>query len=371
MNNMPWAEQLSSGRWRAVYRAPDGRKKSAGTFPRKTDATFAAHKAAMSNQPASSAMTWGEWETQWHAGRTVEKSTRITEESKLRVHVRPRWGTVPLGQITRDDVQRWVVELGKPVSEGGKGLSPSTVQKLYRLLSGSLRAAVNADLISRNPCTDISLPRIGPTPDRFLEADEVAAIRAPLEADDQFVMDVLVGTGLRWGEAVGLHWEHVDLVRKVISVEWAYSRETGEMKPPKDHQRRSVPIGDALARELSVRVDESGWGSPAPVPYREGRRVRSGLVLAQSDSRPPDGSNFSKRFEAACRVAWVGKGKARRTVGHVRIHDLRHTYASRLLRAGVSLEQVSKLLGHASLLTTQRYAHLAQAQWNQVRDALN
>lgn len=367
---MPWAEKLESGRWRAVYRDAGGRKKSMGTFPRKTDAVSAAHRAALADAPASSSMRWGEWEPIWHESRTVEKSTRVTEESKLRVHVRPRWGAVPLGEITRADVQRWVVELGKPVADGGKGLSPSMVQKLFRLLSGSLRAAVNADLISRSPCTDISLPKIGPSPDRFLEAVEVAAIRAPLASEDQFVMDLLLGTGMRWGEAVGLHWEHVDLERKMVSVEWAYSRETGEMKPPKDHQRRAVPIGASLSEALAGRLGVRGWGVPASVPYREGRTLRSGLVLARTDSRPLDGSNFSKRFEAACRVAWVGSGKGRRAVGHVRVHDLRHTFASRLLRAGVSLEQVSKLLGHASLLTTQRYAHLAQAQWDQVRDVL-
>lgn len=74
-----------------------------------------------------------------------------------------------------------------------------------------------------------------------------------------------------------------------------------------------------------------------------------------------DGSRFRARWDAACRAAGVG---------HVRVHDLRHTYASWLLQSGVDLAEVGRLLGHTSPLTTQRYAHLAETPSAAVLEAL-
>ncbi|MFE3024024.1 tyrosine-type recombinase/integrase [Nocardia tengchongensis] len=76
-------------------------------------------------------------------------------------------------------------------------------------------------------------------------------------------------------------------------------------------------------------------------------------------------------FVAAARVARAGDGESARRLGPVRPHDLRHTYAGRLVRAGIPLQQVQKLLGHASIRTTQRYASLGDSQWEQVRAALD
>ncbi|GAB3207901.1 hypothetical protein GCM10027262_22810 [Nocardia tengchongensis] len=144
------------------------------------------------------------------------------------------------------------------------------------------------------------------------------------------------------------------------------------MKAPKDCERRVIPIGENLAKILTTAIKKGGLGEPAPVRYvDDGRTVRSGLLLAHTDNRPFDQDNFRDRFVAAVRVAWVGDGDDKRRLGSVRPHDLRHTYAGRLVRARVPLQQVQELLGHASLRTTQRYAKLGDSQWDQVRQALN
>lgn len=367
---MGWAEKLPSGKYRAVYRDADGRKRSAGVFPRKTDATRKATAAEQGERdmptPAEGRrMTWGQFEEQWQAGRTVTPGTRKTDEPKLKLHVRPKWKDVELRNITPDSVQQWVAELT------AKGLAPSTVTKCYRLLSSSMRSAVKARILVASPCQGITLPRVGPTPERYLEDDEYKAIRAPMDPFDQLALDLLIGTGMRLGEALGLHWESVDLERKEIRIEWAYDREgTKGFKAPKPSAARSVPIGDALTRQLKAHFKATGYGSPAKLPYQGSRKVRTGLVLAHIDGKPMNGDNLRHRFEAAARIAWVGKGKTRRKVGHVRLHDLRHTYASRLVRAGVPIQEVSRLLGHASITTTMRYAHLATTQWDSVRKAL-
>lgn len=366
---MGWAERIPSGKYRAVYRDAAGRKRSAGTFFRESDALREAGKAEVDerNMPTvaeTKKMTWGEFEEQWHAGRVVEPGTRKTDEPKLNKHLRPKWTNVELREISSDDVQQWVADLSK------LGLSPSTVQKCYHLLSGSMRAAVKARIIAVSPCQQIALPRSGPTPERYLSDEEFRAIRAPMFDLDQLLTDTLIGTGVRLGEALGLHWESIDFERKTVTVEWAWDREVRRIKAPKDSQSRTIPIGVKLAKSLKDRLDEDGFGDPAPVEYAGRRKVRTGLVFHHVEGKPMDGDNFRHRFEACVNIAYVGKGKARRKVGHVRLHDLRHTYASRLVRAGVPIQEVSKLLGHATITTTMRYAHLAETQWDGIRKLL-
>ncbi|WP_446499881.1 tyrosine-type recombinase/integrase [Nocardia uniformis] len=137
---------------------------------------------------------------------------------------------------------------------------------------------------------------------------------------DQLIVDVLLGTGMRMGEAQGLHKEHIDLKRKTITIEWAWDKAAKRIKPPKDYERRMIPIGDTLAKTLATVIKKDGLGEPAPVPYVSSRTVRSGLLLAHIGGRPFDQDNFKKRFDAASRVAWVHDGDDKRRLGKVRPH---------------------------------------------------
>ncbi|MEU6584138.1 tyrosine-type recombinase/integrase [Nocardia sp. NPDC046763] len=93
------------------------------------------------------------------------------------------------------------------------------------------------------------------------------------------------------------------------------------------------------------------------------RKFRSGLLLAHVDQRPFDQDNFKKRFDQ--RHASHGLAKATTSVGSGKF--VRMTYAGRLVRASIPLQQVQKLLGHASIRTTQRYASHGECQWSLVR----
>ncbi|MBF6083875.1 tyrosine-type recombinase/integrase [Nocardia cyriacigeorgica] len=158
-----------------------------------------------------------------------------------------------------------------------------------------------------------------------------------------------------------------------MRVEWSYDPVECEMNPPKDHERRVIPIGRNLTKTLKAHLDTVGMGKPpqAPVIYPRNARVHTGLVLAHTRGRPFDSSNMRHRFEASVRIAWIGKGRNRHQIGRVRLHDLRHTYTSRLLEHGVPIEEVSRLLGHASVTTTMRYSHRRKGGWDKVRDALD
>ena len=329
----------------------------------------AAEDAARARKPKET-MTWGEWRERWTPTRTVEASTLTRDNHRIDTHIAPRWDDVMLGDIDRPSVQEWVRDLSKQKEDGGSGLSASTVRKTVGVLSASLKAAMRDGLLDANPCTALEYPAIPPSPERWLSDVEVEAIRAVLADSYLFTFELLLGTGCRWGEVCGIHWDDVDLTRRTVTVRWAWERRERYMKAPKSGKVRTVPIGQRLTEILEERLGMEGLGEPPSVEYKNGRSPLYGLVLRTDKGTPPNGTSFAHGLTAAGKAAFVGSGKDRRRVGNVRPHDLRHTYASRLVQSGVPLDTVSKLIGHSSVLVTQRYASAAESQWDAVRNAL-
>lgn len=356
---MAWAEKLPSGRYRGVYRDGAGKRRSAGVYSHKAKAEREAGakesdaRKRLWRDPEAYKRPWGEWVEEWMRGRRVEASTARADASRLKTHLKPKWETTPLGSITRHDVKAWAGELAaKP------GVGPSTVQRVVHLFSASLNAAVDAEVLDVNPAARIKLPGGAPAAERFLTREEYAAIRAQLPTEhDQLVADLLVYTGLRWGEAAGLHSARLDLRRGLVRVVETYDEGDGVVKAyPKGKRVRDVP----LTPELGERLGKVERRASCGVTHKTGI-CRSGLALTTPSGTPLRDSNWAGVWRDAVERA---------EVGHCRIHDLRHTYASWLLQQGISLADVGKLLGHVSTATTQKYAHLADTPSEAVLAAL-
>ncbi|WP_232314127.1 tyrosine-type recombinase/integrase [Isoptericola dokdonensis] len=169
---------------------------------------------------------------------------------------------------------------------------------------------------------------------------------------------LLTGTDLRWGEAAGLHRARVDPDRRVLDVLETWSVRGVHMKPyPKGRRRRQVPIPAWI--DLA-QLQQPAASADCGYEHIEGR-CPGALLLATSSGTIVEHAKFSKAFAAAVRAADVGR---------VRVHDLRHTYASWLIQGGRPLAEVGKLLGHVSPITTQRYAHLAEVDADDILAAL-
>lgn len=357
---MAWAERLPSGKYRGVYRDVAGRRRSAGTFPHKAKAERAAAakeqaaRQSMRVDPEAYRRPWGEWCEEWWPTRSVEPSTLRNDAARRRNHLEPRWSIAPLGSITRQDVKAWAAQLRRD------GLGPESVKRCVHLLSASLSAAVDAEILDANPAARLKLPGGAPAQERYLTREEYAALRDQLPTtDDQLVADLLAYTGLRWGELAGLHRSRVDLARGVVRVVETYDETAGAMKAyPKGKKARDVPLTPDLVSALREMPGRIG---PCGVDHAAGK-CPGPLLLTTEDGRPLRNSNWAFRV-------WTPSVELSR-VGHLRIHDLRHTYASWLLQAGVPLAEVGKLLGHISPQTTQRYAHLAETPTAAVLAAL-
>jgi integrase len=353
---MAWAEKKPSGRYVGKYRGPDGKVRTAegGPWTHKPEAQRAASAAEAKSRslgwrdPAAAGKTWSEWDAAWWPSRTVEASTHASDLGRRDKYLMPRWGNVRLIDITRHDVKAWAAELGD-------GLSPASVQRIVHLLSASLRAAVDAEVLHSNPASVLRLQAPAPSAERFLTREEFDAIAEHLDGWALQLAELLVGTGLRWSEAVGLHCARVDYERRVVEVSDVWSLKARDMKPyPKGRRRRFVPVPEWV---------NLGKTQPGTCGYEHVQgKCRSGLVITNSNGRIIEQPRFRELWIKACTAA---------EVGHVRVHDLRHTYASWLLQSGIPLAEVGKLLGHTSPLTTQRYAHLADTPSAAVLAALS
>lgn len=348
---MGWAKQLPSGRYQAKYRDGRNRERSAGTFDHKKRAEAEADEAERRARGTywrdidAGRKPWGLWADRgWLPSRTVAASTAKADRLRLENHLRPRWGNVPVAAITRTEIRLWAADLR------ASGLGPESVRRCVHLLSASLAAAVDAEIIPANPASRLKLPGGGTDKERFLTRGEFEVLREVMPTErDLLVIDLLAFTGLRWGELAGLHRARVDTARQMIRVVETYDEASGRITAhPKGKKSRDVP----LTADLAVRIDQVTYsGESCGIAHVTGRCVGPLLVTA-AEGGPLRNSNWTPRvWVPALREAGLGV---------VRKHDLRHTFASWLLQAGVPLAEVGRLLGHVSPVTTQRYAHLAE-----------
>ncbi|MFQ5971290.1 MAG: tyrosine-type recombinase/integrase [Alphaproteobacteria bacterium] len=210
-----------------------------------------------------------------------------------------------------------------------QGLAPSTVNRNLNCMKAVLNKA------HKDWRTLAVVPRVSKKPARkettryLTEAEEGRLLRA----SPPYLQDLLVfmlGTGARLREATHLIWREVALPVKGVAMARFVDTKGGDP--------RGVPLPDHV-RDLLVRLQERA-------PHGEERVF---LFQKRDGSRVPY-DNPKKAFTAA---------RERAGLGDVRLHDLRHTYASRLVQRGVSLYEVQRLLGHSTPSQTQRYASLA------------
>ncbi|MCI0342775.1 MAG: site-specific integrase [Planctomycetales bacterium] len=217
-----------------------------------------------------------------------------------------------------------------------KGATGATCNRYLSLLSSVFKAAVERSHARENPTRDVKRAREALKPVPFLSSEDVARLAACAAPEYRDAILLAGDTGLRRGELVALTWRDVDLGRAEIVV-----RRSKSGKP------RTVPLTARALATLRRLLDARG-----SVPMFDG-----GPVLPDLAAQP---WRLSKGFDKAAEDAGLP----------VTLHGLRHGFASRLVRAGVDLPTVGRLLGHSrnSLAVTLRYG--AHAPESAERDAI-
>ncbi|MFA4844936.1 MAG: tyrosine-type recombinase/integrase [Patescibacteria group bacterium] len=250
-------------------------------------------------------------------------------EQELRVHLVPFFRDADLRAITPELVARY-----KAVK--AKELAPKTVNNHIGVLSMLFRKAVEWGYCERNPVTGTGLLSLPPQEFRFWDREQSDAFLAAVEVTDPgwyaFFLCAL-RTGMRLGELCALRQEDLDFVKRQVHVVWNYTH--GKLGTPKSGHGRLLPMSPRLSEVLRSR-----------------RHLRGSLVFCKPDGGFLTRDMVKHPFDRATRKAGLPS---------IRIHDLRHSFASQLVMAGVPLTAVKEYLGHADLKMTMRYAHLSPA----------
>jgi integrase len=272
-------------------------------------------------------------------------------------HLEPRLGKVPLDRLRPSDVEALVL------AKRRAGLSASTVRTIYTVLRASLDVAVRDGLIQRNPAAVVKRPAVDRKDAAFLTAEQAKALLEVLRGDRlEALYRVMLATGLRRGEALGLHWRDVDLDAAVLRVRWTLSRtstglELGEPKTEKS--RRTVPLPHAAVNALREHRKRQVAEQLAAGQLWQ----TTGLVFTTEIGTPLEPRNVLRRFEALA---------ARASLPGVHLHTLRHSAASFLLAAGTHTKVVQEHLGHSSYaITADIYSHVAPVQQREAADRLD
>lgn len=370
---MPSYRKLPSGRWQAVVKHPSGKRYTKTDPLKKVVAEWATGleleiRRGVFVDPNAGKITLEQWWVTWLETRSVEKATASKSETHWRVHVRPAFGSWPIGSIRPLDVRKWVAAKANSNTDGRGGEALATALRLLRQL---LEAAVEAKVIRENPAESVKAPTPPKHVDRFLSLEEahtlVACVlmpdrsvrvprhvpypRIPDPANRLFVK-LMLDAGLRWQEAAGLHVFRVDLKRRVLRVQEVVERgRVVKLQPKSEAGSRVVPLTDELVKLLRAHLKGLGAGA-------------GGLVFPGADGRPLDYRNWLKRVWAPA-VALSGLPEPAPTP-----HDCRHSYGSWLAEEGVPPTEIRDLMGHSSLRAVERYVHSSEVRMERARNAL-
>ena len=355
---MAHIRKLTSGKWQATVRHPSGQRWSKSDPLKRVVKDWADEVEARMRRgdfldPAAGRITLADWWVKWNKTRRIERATDKKNTSHWTVHVEPKFGTWPVSSIQSWDCEQWVSEM--QAREVGAPTQAAALNLLRNILNG----AVKHRLIASNPALLVDVPSVPAHKDRYLTHAEADILCARFTGADRLLVEFLLGTGLRWGEAVALDGRDVNLMRKQVHVHNAVRRDSTLKGPKTAAGVRYVPLTDELNAKLSTHIRDL----EAPV-FRQDNGKRLGY------------SNWRSRVwvPAVVGVPATKKRPAIKGAGlpdpQPTIHDLRHTYGSWLGEAGVPVHEIAALMGHADWRMTQRYVHASEARFDRARDAL-
>ncbi|MEV6274454.1 tyrosine-type recombinase/integrase [Nocardia sp. NPDC051832] len=384
---MGFIDQLDSGKWKAFWREPSGSQRSKTFATKKEAKTFLAQVEVSKStgiyvSPHAGRMLFGDHAEQWMKTWNVDRTTEARDESIMKTHVLPQWKGWQLGKIDHLSVQKWITELCDRRSR-------ATVVECKRMMSGVMRSAVKNRIIGADPTIGVRIPkrRIRDTDEQVFTREEVRQQLLPAIRPEHHrtLVATAAFTGMRWGEAIGLCRDAVDLDRGIVRVIRTVTEVAGhcEFKPfPKTQAgRREIPIPKWLGAQLDDHIREHGTGHNGLIFTNEAggalRRtlfrsrvwrpslVRAGLLGEvweepdhggfEANWMDEDGDVFSEVF---AKYDQAVKHVARYEHGGLTFHDLRHSYGTWLADDGIPPHRLAKIMGHENVTTTmQLYVH--------------
>lgn len=299
-----------------------------------------------------SKLTVSQWFDKWLEGKRHLSSRTRANYQHVMNKMTPTIGREKLQKLTPAMVRGCIDAIA------AQGIAIKTQKYALTVLRSALREAVGLEIITRNPAEAVRLrgPRVPEDKMQPWSADEVATFLERAAGDLRYpVFYTMLALGLRRGEVLGLRWQDVNFTEGKVSIRQTLAlpgdRETPvikTVKTPKSRRTLYLPV-DVLSLLEGVKAKQAENREKLHDLWQD-----TGLIFTTAYGRPIHPRNLTRSFKRLCKVSGVRP---------IRLHDLRHTYASLALKRGVPVEVVSERLGHASVgFTLDVYRHLYEAE---------
>ncbi|MDO0937407.1 site-specific integrase [Streptomyces sp. DG2A-72] len=310
--------------------------------------------------------TFREYAERWRISAHHRPSTVASIRQRLETHVYPTFEDMPIADIRPSEIRAWT----KGRSEV---LAPVSLKNTYAIIKAVMRTAVLDGVIRSSPCDGVRLP---PNRKPEIVPPSDAAVRALIDAAPTMRERALVllaaASGLRQGELFGLEVHHVDFLRREVRVEQQLCDVTGKgaggvfLGPTKTHEAtRTVPLAKAAVDAVAAYLAQGPvpeveiWDRTNP---RKPVKRKARLLFPNASGRPIQRSPWARTWsgiEKRANVALEVAGSGVRVPVGTTLHDLRHYYASLLIKHRESVKTVQKRLGHSKpSITLDTYTHL-------------
>ena len=323
------------------------------------------HRLDQNQRPLDDTVTFGDWLKNWQAQQLPLMGLKPNTEDLYRNLARKHLESSSLATMRLSSVAP--LHLGSFMKDLGGHGGQSLLRNTYTVLTHLFESAVRNGLLRQNPLQHIKRPKQAKQEVRFLSDPEMSTLMEELAKSRYLpVAQLILQTGLRRGEALGLSWDDVDLVRQQLHVRFTLDAKGRRGSPKTSRSIRTLDLNEkaiAVLRMLKKAHSES--------------RLRLGPLYVGCEWNPvfstEDGKASQPRVflravqNAAGRCGLDELGFADR----VGVHTLRHYVATRLLTKGTEMLVVSRILGHESIKTTvDIYGHLQDDQRKQALSSL-
>ena len=338
LKNSWWVDfQIAHIRYRK--RSPENSRSGAVAYETNLKRRLA-HGESIDRDPNEHELTFAEFAWRWFDEYVVPNNKPSEQHQKrtiLRSTLIPFFGEVRLIAITSRQVEQYKAEALK------KGLARKSVNNYLTIFRKCVYTAFDWLALPGRPPT-ITWLKCPPTTADYLSPDECSLLLAHTSGIMYEMILTALRTGMRQGELKALQWSSIDWQNRSIAVQHSRCDYSGQLTSPKSNRIRHIPMDVDVYEMLHAR------------------RASTGYVFLPEGGKPFDRKLLRRRISRLCDLSGL------RRIGW---HTLRHTFASQLVMRGVPMTAVQMLLGHSSITTTMRYAHLAPSTLRSAIDMLN
>ena len=311
-----------------------------------------------------SGMKLRDWLDSWLADYSGDKkySTMKHYRAACETHIKPHLGDVPLSKLNAVMVQKFYNSLSHP-EDGEKALSPKTVKNVHGILSKAMSQAVRNGLIKFNPCEGAVLPKVSKKEIRPRSNEQVKGLLELADRDEVYgiLLKLIVLTGLREAEAMGLTWDCVDFEKGTILVNKQLQKRPksaggmvfSSLKNGKPRLLRPAPYVMQLLRQRQEQQRKQRLEAGEAWEEWHDAQVKGSLVFTTLTGSYLSPQTVYNHFKVMA---------AKLGVPNARVHDLRHTFAVLSLENGDDIKTVQGNLGHATAaFTLDVYGHVSDS----------